>query len=353
MKCNAQKVWGVTWKTLVGVVLLFVALVFCSECCDRYVRWHDNHVRHQRYGVYTHFMPDETAFRVKIDLDHYYRIYDAETGKALTPKLGYVYTGRVYDTLTVYRDLNNRRGYLNAKTGCIALPAQWDHAWVFSEGVGAVVKNGRLGFIDHQGKWALEPRFVYEYTDVEFVFKNGLCTVKDSCGLLGIIDHDGNYVLQPEYSYISRIGNGLRELRQDGKRGLFCDSTRQVLLPCEYDQISLSDEGITLAKDGRKWMVAHDLKTVVYPFLFDRQSTFTVYLDEEDSYGNRKHYEYQPIGYYTIDYRYGLLDRRTGQPITPAIYSDINYVSPNLFECQLPGYAEEHIFVDAKGNLVE
>ena len=40
------------------------------------------------------------------------------------------------DTLTVFTDKENKRGYLNTKTGKIALPAQWDHAWVFSEGVG-------------------------------------------------------------------------------------------------------------------------------------------------------------------------------------------------------------------------
>ena len=354
MKTNFKKVWSVTWKTLVCVVLVFIGLICISELCDRFEMWRYRYVNHQTYGVSTYYMPDETAFVVKHDYENYYRTYDANTGKALTPKLGYIYTGKVTDTLTVYRDMKDRRGFLNAYTGKIAISAKWDKAWIFSEGLGAVVEHNRLGFIDHQGNWVIEPRYLLSYDDLEYVFKHGLCTVKDTCGLFGLIDHEGNFVLRPEYTYIQRYENGLRMLNKDDKQGLYCDSLRQIVLDCEYDNITFSDEGITLTRSGRKWMVSHDLKSVIYPCLFDYQSTFTVYLDEEDEYGNRKHYEYEPIGYYKVNYRTGLLDRRTGLPITPAIYSDIQFVTPNLFDCELAGgYSDDHIFINAKGERVQ
>lgn len=161
-------------------------------------------------------------------------------------------------------------------------------------------------------------------------------------------------VLASEYRLIRCVSNGYRLVQKDGLDGLYCDSTRQMVLECEYDNITFSDEGITLTRDGRKWMVAYDLKTIVYPFLFDEQDTFIVYLDEEDEYGNRMHYEYQPIGYYMAHYRYGLLDRKTGRPITPAIYESIQLVTPNLYDCALSGgFTDDHLFINSKGEIVK
>lgn len=353
MKVNAKKVWSVTWKTLTGIVLLMFVMCGTIMLNEYFHSWEFRH----RYGsesVYTIYPANSSSFVIERKWDSYCRTIDATTGKKLTPKLLSIYNGFVSDTLTVFKDMNGKRGYLNAYTGEIAIPAQYEHAWVFSEGVGAVVMNGKLGFIDHQGNWAIQPHFRYADEDVEYVFKNGLCTVKDSCGIFGVIDHDGNYVLEPEYTLIRRVRNGYRLLQKDGKDGLYCDSTRQMTFECIYDNILIHDEGITLTCGGRRWMVSRDLKTIVYPFLFDEQGTFTVYLDEEDEYGNRKNYEYQPIGYYTIQYRWGLLDRKTGRPITPAVYEFIRFVTPELFDCELPRESGgSHVFINGKGEIVQ
>lgn len=352
MKVNGKKIWSVTWKTLIGIVLLMMVIGGGFLLNAYFHSWEFQH----RYGsdsVDKYYPANSSAFMIERKWGEYYRTVNIATGEKLTPKLQYIYNGFVSDTLTVFEDKDGMRGYLNAYTGEIAIPAQFEHAWIFSEGVGAVVKNGKLGFIDHQGNWAIQPRFRYAGENVEYVFHNGLCPVKDSCGIFGLIDLDDNYVLESEYTLIRRTRNNCRLVQKDGFDGLYCDSTRQMVLECVYDNIAFNDEGITLTRDGRKWMMSHDLKTVIYPFLFDSQNTFTVYLDEEDEYGDRKHYEYQPIGYYEIRYRYGLLDRRTGLPITPAIYSEIQYVTPNLFDCDLTGgYTGDHVFINAKGAIV-
>lgn len=353
MKLNVKKVWSVTWKTLTGIVL-FLMIILGGIMLNEY--FHSWEFR-QRYGsnsVDKLYAANSSDFMIEHKWREYCRTVDAATGEKLTPKLQHIYNGFVSDTLTVFVDKHGKRGYLNAYTGKIAIPAQFEHAWVFSEGVGAVVKNGKLGFIDHQGNWAIQPRFRYADEKVEYVFKNGLCTVKDSCGIFGLIDLDGNYVLEPEYANIRCVRNGYRLMQKGDFDGLYCDSTRQMALECVYDNILINDEGITITRGGRKWMVSHDLKTVIYPYLFDSQGTFTVLLDEEDEYGNRKFYDYQPIGYYKVYYRFGLLDRQTGRPITPAIYSEIRYVSPNLFDCELAdGYVDDHVFINANGKIVQ
>lgn len=353
MKVNGKKVWSVTWKTLTSMALLII-IIGGGFLLDAYFHsWEFRH-RYSSDSVDKYYPANSSDFMIERKWGEYYRTINTATGKKLTPKLQYIYNGFVSDTLTVFEDKNGKRGYLNAYTGRIAIPAQFEHAWIFSEGVGAVVKNGKLGFIDHQGNWAIQPRFRYAEEDVEYVFHNGLCTVKDSCGLFGLIDLDGNYVLEPKYTIIQRVENDCRLMQKGDFDGLYCDSTRQMVLECVYDNIAINDEGITLTRDGRKWMMSHDLKTVIYPYLFDYQNTFTVYLDEEDEYGDRKHYEYQPIGYYQVHYRYGLLNRRTGLPITPAIYSGIQYVTPNLFDCKLAGgCVEDHVFINANGDIVQ
>ena len=352
MKLNVKKVWSVTWKTLTGIVLLMSVIGGGLLLNEYFHSWEFQH----RYGfdsVEKYYPANSTAFMIECKWGKYCRTINTATGKKLTPKLQYIYKGFVSDTLTVFEDNNGKRGYLNAYTGEIAIPAQFEHAWIFSEGVGAVVTDGKLAFIDHQGNWAIQPRFRYADENVEYVFHNGLCPVKDSCGIFGLIDIEGNYVLESEYTLIRRTRNNCRLVQKGDFDGLYCDSTRQVVLECAYDNIAFNDEGITLTRDGHKWMMSHDLKTVVYPFLFDGQNTFTVYLDEEDEDGDRKHYEYQPIGYYTVHYRYGLLNRQTGLPITPAIYSEIQYVTPNLFDCALAdGCVEDHIFINAKGEII-
>ena len=48
---------------------------------------------------------------------------------------------------------------------------------------------------------------------------------------------------------------------------------------------------------------------------------------------------------------YGIMNRCTGEPITPAIYSDINMLSKNLFEVQ--EYDSYDLYLlDTKGNVV-
>ena len=355
MKATVKKVWSVTWKTLTSISLLLIVIA-CGCLLNEYFHSWEFQQRYRSNHVDKIYPASSSTYMIEWKGGHggYYRTVDALTGKKLSPKLKYIYIGRVKDTLTVFQDKKGKRGYLNAYTGQIALPAQYEHAWVFSEGLAAVTINNNLGFIDHSGNWAIAPRFRFAGENIEYVFKRGLCTVKDSCGKFGLIDHNGNFVLQPEYTYIRSFKNGCRVLNKGNLKGLYCDSTRQIILACEYNDITFSDEGITLTRDGRKWMVSHDLKTIVYPYLFDGQNTFTVYLNEEDEYGNNKHYEYQPIGYYSIQYCLGLLDRRTGKPITPAIYKSIQYVTPDLFDCELAGgYTENHIFINAKGEMVK
>ena len=75
------------------------------------------------------------------------------------------------------------------------LEPQFDAAWEFREGMAAVMKNGKWGFIDKKGKFLIQPQF----EDAAF-FSGGLAPVEIS-GKYGYIDRTGKVVVQPEYDY--------------------------------------------------------------------------------------------------------------------------------------------------------
>ena len=107
------------------------------------------------------------------------------------------------DSLSVYCS-ESKRGYFNAYTGEIAIPAQYRRAWVFSEGLAAVQKNGMIGFIDHKGNTVIDFRYPFHGNPIsEFVFENGKCIVADTTGKCGIIDKAGKWLIKPDYDNIS------------------------------------------------------------------------------------------------------------------------------------------------------
>ena len=53
---------------------------------------------------------------------------------------------------------NGKYGYC-ARNGDLAIPAQYENASIFSEGLAAVRIKGKDGFIDPTGKVVIEPRF--------------------------------------------------------------------------------------------------------------------------------------------------------------------------------------------------
>jgi hypothetical protein len=94
-----------------------------------------------------------------------------KTGKAVFPALGSKQTGTFGD-LNIYPVRENRRLYYNAELkkygyadekGVIAIKPQFDKAANFSEGLAAVMSDGKWGFIDATGKmvipatWKLKP----------------------------------------------------------------------------------------------------------------------------------------------------------------------------------------------------
>lgn len=271
--------------------------------------------------------------------DNKWKVYDDVAEKYTTPRLNWVVEMPDNDSLAVYA-LPNRRGYLSVNTGRIIIDAESNNyrkAWVFSEGLAAVMKDGKIGFINARNEVVIPFQFDFP-TDEEcvrecgYLFHDGYCAMTNADGDWGLIDKSGRWVVAPAYEEIWTPDNGYRVIIKDGKYGVL-DSACSVLYPAEYQHLCVVSDGFVLTRDGRMWQVDYEGE-IVKPFMYEN----TYYLNYPIGYNDCGDIEYAFADYvkYEILDRYGVMNRITGRPVTPAIYSDINMLSAELFEVQHP-----------------
>lgn len=285
--------------------------------------------------------------------DRTYRLYNNVTEEYTTGKVNWVSAPSNGDSLTVYA-LPHRRGYINANTGEVVIDAlenTYEKGWVFSEGMAAVMKDGKVGFINVDNEVVISFRFDYSEKntiyDFGYVFHDGYCLMTDVDGNLGLIDTLGNWVVTPVYDEIWELEpEGFRIVLKDEYYGVL-DSLGREVYPAEYRYSRIDSNGVVLVKDGRMWKMDFD-GNIVQPFLYDN----IIYLKCRDGYID------DDVNYLLADYvkyevmdLYGIMHRITGKPITPAIYSDIRMVSKNLFEVNEAGCYEWYL-LDTRGNKV-
>ena len=286
--------------------------------------------------------------------DNMWRVYDCTTEEYTTDKFNWLSDASENDSLAVYA-LADRRGYINVNTGSIVIDAEaneYGKAWVFSDGLAAVVKEGRIGFINASNEIVIPFRF--EYTDkcrmwdCGYVFHNGYCIMTDAEGNLGVIDKNGTWVVEPEYDEIwAPHSTGYRVVVKDGRHGIL-DSRCDVVYPAEYGYVSILPDGFVLTRSGRRWQVDFEGNTI-QPFMFDNTS----YLNYPIGCNESGDIQYVLSDYmkYELMNCCGIMNRITGEPVTPAVYSDINMLSRDLFEVQRYD-CYDWFLLDVKGKRV-
>lgn len=280
------------------------------------------------------------------------RLYNTETKKYTTPQMDWIVIEHGDDSIGVYAR-NNKRGFVNLNTGEIMIDAEnndYERAWVFSEGIAAVMKDGKVGFINTDNETVIPFRFDYEAGcgtwDLGFVFHEGLCCMIGADDKTGLIDTSGEWVVKAEYDEIWMPHHGHRILIKDGKYGA-TDCAGHMIYQTEYEYIDILDDGFVLVKDGRKWQEDRTGKTVV-DFMFDE--TYDLYYPENSYSSNEKVEFYSPYLSYRIMDGYGILNRNTGKVITPAIYHEIEQLSYTLFKVQTESL--DWILLDTNGNII-
>lgn len=114
---------------------------------------------------------------------------------------------------------------------------QYDAKGAFSDGLAAVSKNGKYGYIDRNGDLAI----ALDY-DRGSEFRKGIATVSLN-GKSGIIDKEGHILIPIQYddggwpgSGATVLEDGLIKISKGGKQGLI-ERTGKVIMAAEYDMI--------------------------------------------------------------------------------------------------------------------
>ena len=248
-------------------------------------------------------------------------IKNTETGEVTAEKIKYDWTSASpNDSLGVFCS-DGKRGYYNSYTGKIVVEAQYRRAWIFSEGLAAVQKNGQIGFINRKGEEVIPFRYPYHGNPLtEFIFKNGHCVVADTTGKCGIINRKGEWTIQPK-----------------------------------YDNIDAYEEYVIASSAGIRKQMTSDEK-IINSFVVDNISvlTFTeieryenkdgeiVYLDKEVKTG---------LFSYRVGGRCGLMDANCRR-LTEPLYSRIIAVDRNMYRALLlDNYSE--VIINAKGEVMK
>lgn len=215
---------------------------------------------------------------------------------------------------------NGKRGFCNIATGKVIVePTTYTKAWVFSEGLAAVEKDGFIGFVDANGDVVINFKFSYRGNPLtDFVFHNGHCVVADSSNKIGVIDQKGRWLIKPSYDNIE-LAKDYAIVYTDG------DFKKQI------------DFNGNVLQNG----IIDDINDLYYDVKYTNAQTGE---PNVGSAKNNDYYEYR-VGSYS-----GLIDSQ-GNIITPPIYTDISCLTPTLFKARLQDWISI-VIIDNKGNVL-
>lgn len=247
-------------------------------------------------------------------------IKNTETGEVTAEKIKFDWTSSSpNDSLGVFCS-KGKRGYYNSYTGKIVVEAQYRRAWIFSEGLAAVQKNGHIGFINRKGETVIPFHFPYHGNPLsEFVFKNGHCVVADTTGKCGVIDREGKWLIKPL-----------------------------------YDNISIYEDHAIVSKAGIRMQVDYDGR-VLNAFVLDSIESLTY--TEQERFENREgEIEYisktikTGLFAYRVGGRWGLMDSNCNR-LTEPLYSNIAAVDKNMFRATLLDRYSE-VILNSRGAVM-
>ena len=143
-------------------------------------------------------------------------------------------------------------GYIDRK-GAVVVKPQFEEAWRFSQGRGAVKKDGKWGYIKGDGEYLIRPRFT-----LAFSFSDGLARVNEGAkyrfarysgpvgGKWGFIDRSGAFVIPlREVLRFVDFSEGMAGLQlKDGQPWAFVDKSGKVVIKPQFNTIEPFRHGL-------------------------------------------------------------------------------------------------------------
>ena len=134
---------------------------------------------------------------------------------------------------------SQRSGYIDTE-GDVHIPAQFDEATDFFQGVARVRQGDEWGLIDTRGKYIMEPR----YRSIDRFYEEGVAIVRygRTGEKYGLIDLQGNILTRRAYEDIEAFSEGLAVAKIKGAYG-YIDLNGRLVIPAEYGRAEAFSEG--------------------------------------------------------------------------------------------------------------
>ena len=156
-------------------------------------------------------------------------------------------------------------GYIDS-TGRVVIPLHFAHASSFSEGLALVYTTlginllgevegvwlfGRAGYVDHSGKFVIEPRFVEAAGD----FSQGLAAFKPGASSWGTskwgyLDRAGKWAIKPQFDIAGRFSEGMAPVavyldkKSNREKWGYIDESGKLQIPAQFDGAGAFQGGV-------------------------------------------------------------------------------------------------------------
>ena len=130
------------------------------------------------------------------------------------------------------------------------------NAWLVEGGLVAFIQNGRMGFMDRQGREIIPPRYRCDVNWRHRQFAERITPVSarqpDGKEMFGFIDKTGQVVVDFQYDWAQQFFEGLAIVYKAGKYG-YVDADGRVAIPLQYEAADHFSEGLAAVKVNGKW----------------------------------------------------------------------------------------------------
>ena len=360
----AKYVWRLFAFSAAVIVALFAILLTCAFFGVIYEKHfeekycYDPDCRNSEYlgkNIYYHNTNDGKSY-----------VFNSQTQEKTLKRLLWIAMPSGKDSLVCFCD-GKKRGFFNKNTGEVVIPAQYDHAWVFSEGLASVDEGGSINFIDSTGKTIIERVSSYRPGMDGLFFHHGFCMVAhEEPELSCLIDKRGWPVLQ-EFDCITHSNNfELWKVCKGKEQGVY-NKDLNMIIPMTEASINLYDDEIcmrmpdhTMRKYDLKGNLIHDFYIASVrdlefekPEIINRPPTTHV-ASEEIVETIDENYRPKAIArqraYSAGKYYEGLM-ARDGRIITPPLYEDIEAIDTDLYLCTVSN--NDKVIINGRGEIVK
>ena len=254
--------------------------------------------------------------------------------------------------------LTKRYGF--KKDGVIVIPAIYNYASDFSEGLALVRLNGKFGIVDKTGREIIPPK----YDEVRY-FSEGLAKVKLN-DKYGFVDKTGKVVIPLKYEDAGSFSEGLALVRLNGKYG-FVDKTGKEVIPLKYEYAYSFSEGLALVKLNDKYGFVDKTGKEVIPLKYKYANCFSEglagvksflfwgFIDKSGNVIVESKYDWvspffsEGLAIVELNGKRGFVDK-TGKEVIPLKYESALHFIGGVANVELNG---EWIKIDKQGNVVE